>query len=67
MWRGSGAVWEVCLLPSKVQRATDEGRKDEKSFREAIIRIATKMDGWEIGTGHSREIAKTFQFWLDRG
>jgi hypothetical protein len=34
MWGGSGAVWEVCLIPSAMRVAR---RADEISFRNAII------------------------------
>ena len=64
MWGGSGAVWEVCLTSG---RSSDEERSDEKSFREAIVRIAAAMDQMKIGTERSRFIAQTFQGWLDRG
>ena len=67
MWGGAGAVWEVCLLTSRVQRATNQGRGDEKSFREAIIRTAAEMDRLGIGTARSPDIAKTFPFWIDKG
>ncbi len=64
MWGGSGAVWEVCLIPSAMRVA---GRADETNFRNAIIRIAAAMDQMKIGTDRSRFIAKTFQGWLDKG
>ena len=64
MWGGSGAVWEVCLTPGS---HSDEERADEKSFREAIVRIAFAMDRMKIGTARSRFIAETLQGWLDRG
>ena len=63
MWGGSGAVWEVCLIPSAMRVA---GRDDETSFRSAIIRIAAAMDQMKIGTERTRFIAKTFQGWLDK-
>ncbi|MBI3477021.1 MAG: hypothetical protein HY010_14915 [Acidobacteria bacterium] len=64
MWGGSGAVWEVSLIPSTMQAAV---RADEIIFRNAIIRIAAAMDQMKIGTERTRFIAKTFQGWLDKG
>jgi hypothetical protein len=64
MWGGSGAVWEVCLTSGG---GSDEEQADEKSFREAIVRIATAMDQMKIGTQRSRFIAETLQGWIDRG
>jgi len=64
MWGGSGAVWEVCLTPGS---GSEEEQADEKSFREAIVRIAFAMDQMKIGTERSRFIAETLQGWLDRG
>jgi hypothetical protein len=64
MWGGSGAVWEVCLIPPAMRVV---GRADETSFRNAIIRIAAAMDQMKIGTERTRFIAKTFQGWLDKG
>ena len=64
MWGGSGAVWEVCLIPSAMRGAA---HADETSFRNVIIRIAAAMDQMKIGTDRTRFIAKTFQGWLDKG
>ena len=64
MWGGSGAVWEVCLIPSAMRV---EGRADRTNFRKSIIRLAATMDQMKIGTERSRFIAKTFQGWLDKG
>ena len=63
MWGGSGAVWEVCLTLSESSEAT----ADKKSFREIIIRIAYSMERLGIATRRSRDIAETFQMWVDKG
>jgi len=64
MWGGSGAVWEVCLTPSK---ESSTSQADEKLFHESIIHIAAAMEGLGIGTERSRSIAKIFRGWLDKG
>jgi hypothetical protein len=61
MWGGSGAVWEVRLIPSGTPN------EDEKAFLQTLIQIAATMDRLKIGTERSRFIAKTFQGWLDKG
>ena len=65
MWGGSGAVWEVSLCQSGTTLA--EMQTDEALFRRTIIQLAVIMDGLKIGTVRSRDIAKIFQGWLDRG
>jgi hypothetical protein len=52
VWGGSGAVWEVGPLGA-----------DERSFRSAIISLATQMDAQGIGSERSRFIARTFENW----
>lgn len=64
MWGGAGAVWDVCLTPS---RASSEEQADEKSFHQTVIQIAATMDRLKIGTERSRSIAKIFQEWPDKG
>jgi len=44
-----------------------EMQTDEALFRRTIIQLAVIMDGLKIGTVRSRDIAKIFQGWLDRG
>jgi hypothetical protein len=45
---------------------SDEARTDEKSFHEAIVRIAAAMEQMKIGTTRSRFIAQTLQGWAFR-
>jgi hypothetical protein len=65
MWGGAGAVWEVCLCQSRTRSA--EMQADEALFRRAIIRLAAIMDGLKVGTARSRDIARIFQGWLNKG
>lgn len=64
MWGGSGALWEVDLISSKI---SEEAYADKKSFRESIIRIATVMEGLGIANERSKWIARVFQVWLEKG
>jgi hypothetical protein len=65
MWGGSGAVWEVCLVQGS--KSSREARDDEAAFRRSIIQIAKSMDRLKIGNARSRDIARIFQGWIDRG
>jgi len=64
MWGGSGAVWDVCLAPSK---GSSQAQADVKAFHETIIRSASAMERLAIGTERSRSAAKVFREWLDKG
>jgi len=61
MWGGSGAVWETIL--STCSPTSDDVRRDEKAFQEAIIRVAESLERLGIGTTRSRSIADTFLQW----